>query len=332
MAVMSETADRRALAALVFGACVIGFAPIGVRLTETGPAAAGFWRLGLAAPLLLLPALRAPQEMVSGRAWLWGLGAGVLFAFDLGAWHYGVHLTSVTNATVLSNTTPVVVSIAAWLLFRERPSRGFTLALALALGGAIAMGLAKGSGGRGTDPLLGDILSLVTAVFYGLYFVTMRIARRFAKASALMLWTTLSGAPALLLIGLLMGERILPAGPGGWLACVGLGVMHVSGQGAIAWALGRLPATVTSVVVLVQPIVAALLGWMLFGEAIAPLQGLAAAVVLAGVVLAQRSAAAARRAKDGNGEQASSGHENGPGGDPRAREIDQSEGIRATSD
>lgn len=328
MAVMSETADRRALAALVFGACVIGFAPIGVRLTETGPAAAGFWRLAFAAPLLFLPALRAPQTLVAGRAWIWGLGAGVLFALDLGAWHYGVHLTSVANATVLSNTTPVVVTIAAWLLFKERPSRGFVLALVLALGGAIAMGLAKGSGGRGTDPLLGDALSLVTAVFYGLYFVTMRVARRTGSASALMLWTIASGAPGLLLIAAALHERILPAGPAGWAACVGLGVMHVTGQGAIAWALGRLPATVTSVVVLVQPIVAALLGWMLFAEAVTPVQALAAAVVLAGVVLAQRSAAAAAKAEA----VAASGHENGPGGDLRARNIDRLEAPRAASD
>jgi drug/metabolite transporter (DMT)-like permease len=286
---MTPTADRRALAALVVGACVIGLAPILARMTETGPAAAGFWRLSFAGPLLLLPALGRPGELVAGRAWLWGLGAGVLFALDLGTWHYGVFMTSVTNATVLSNTTPVVVAITAWLLFRERPSRAFLLALALAIGGAIGMGLAKGSGGRGSDPLLGDALALLAAVFYGLYFVVIRIARSRARASALMLWTTVSGAPVLLLMGLLMHERLVPSGTAGWWAGVGLGVMHVAGQGAIAWALGRLPATTTSVVMLLQPIVAGLLGWMLFGEEIVPLQALFAAVVLAGVVLAQRA-------------------------------------------
>jgi len=286
---MTQTADRRALAALVVGACVIGLAPILARLTETGPAAAGFWRLLFAGPLLLLPALGRPGALVAGRAWLWGLGAGVLFALDLGSWHYGVFMTSVANATVLSNTTPVVVAITAWLLFRERPSRAFLLALALAIGGAIGMGLAKGSGGRGTDPLLGDAMALLAAVFYGLYFVVIRIARSRARASALMLWTTVSGAPVLLLAGLAMHERLVPTSAAGWWACVGLGVMHVSGQGSIAWALGRLPATTTSVVLLLQPIVAALLGWLVFGEPVVPLQGLFATVVLAGVVLAQRA-------------------------------------------
>ena len=71
------------------------------------------------------------------------------------------------------------------------------------------------------------------------------------------------------------------------LACVGLGLMHVAGQGSIAWALGRLPAATASVVVLVQPVVAAILGWMLFAEALGPVQALGAGIALAGVVLAQ---------------------------------------------
>jgi drug/metabolite transporter (DMT)-like permease len=115
-------------------------------------------------------------------------------------------------------------------------------------------------------------------------------------------------------MGLLMRERIVPAGSAGWWAAVGLGVMHVSGQGAIAWALGRLPATTTSVVMLLQPIVAGVLGWILFGEQIVPLQALFAVVVLAGVVLAQRArpgeVAAARARMDA---EAVGGHENGLG-------------------
>jgi hypothetical protein len=78
--------------------------------------------------------------------------------------------------------------------------------------------------------------------------------------------------------------------PGGWAACVGLGIMHVTGQGAIAWALGRLPASVTSVVVLVQPVVATVLGWLLFGEVFGPGQMLGGAIALTGVILAQRAA------------------------------------------
>ncbi len=70
---------------------------------------------------------------------------------------------------------------------------------------------------------------------------------------------------------------------------MGLGLVHVAGQGSIAWALGRLPTALASVTVLVQPVVAAMLGWAIFGEAVVAMQAAGAAVLLCGVVLAQRS-------------------------------------------
>jgi drug/metabolite transporter (DMT)-like permease len=92
---------------------------------------------------------------------------------------------------------------------------------------------------------------------------------------------------------LLLRERIIPSTLGGWGACLGLGVVHVVGQGCIAWALGRLPAATAAVVILVQPVLTAILGWLIFAEALGPLQALGGAVALAGVVIAQLAAARA---------------------------------------
>lgn len=290
------TSFGAALAGLVFGACVIGLAPNLVRLAETGPAAAGLWRLGVATPILLALVLRDRGTAEGGRAAKWGLAAGLLFAADLGFWHYGVAYTSVTNATVLSNLAPVVVALIAWVVFKERPAGLFVVALGLALGGAFVMATAKGSGGLGADPPLGDAFAALTALFYGGYFVVMRLARSFAAASRLMLWSTAAGVPIMLIAALLLGERLLPETPAGLVACLGLGLVHVGGQGAIAWALGRLPAATASVAVFVQPVVAALVGWALFGEAVTPVQALGGLIALVGVAIAQWSARRAERA------------------------------------
>ena len=279
--------DPRAVAALVFGAAAIGFAPILARLTDTGPAAAAFWRLAFAAPLLAALAFR-PSQPTAGPS-RWALVAGVFFAADMACWHYGLVFTSVANATVLTNLTPVVVTAAAWVLFRERPRRLFLAALALALAGAVTMALAKGSGGRGTNPPLGDLLSAVTALWYGGYFLCVRQARTGSTASSVMFWSGMAGAPLLLAAALALGEGVWPASRAGWAACAALGLMHVAGQGSIAWALGRLPTALASVTVLVQPVVAAALGWWIFAEAVGPVQALGAAVLLFGVVLAQVS-------------------------------------------
>lgn len=287
-----DTAPRwQALAVLVFGACVIGLSPILVRLTETGPAAAGFWRLLFALPLLAMMTRRTsgPLRRPSRLA----LIAGLMFALDLGFWHYGIKYTSVTNATVLSNLTPVVVTAFAWIFLKQRPRTLFLVAVAVALGGSWLMATEKG-GGPGLDPPIGNALSATTAIWYALYMIAIGEGRKREGASKLMFWSSVVGVPLLFAAALILHEQIVPLGLAGWLACIGLGLMHIVGQGSIAWAMGRLPTSTASVVVLVQPVVAGWLGYILFGEAIGHLQAIGAAVALGGVVLAQWASRPAR--------------------------------------
>lgn len=281
----AEAGRGRAIAALFIGACVIGVAPILVRLGDAGSAAIGFWRLAFSLPLLALLASRTSGGI--GRPFRLGTLAGIAYALDLAFWHYGIANTSVGKATVLTNLTPVIVTAVGWIFLKQRPARLFLVAVALAVAGAWIMAISKGLGSVGPNPALGDALSVATAVWYALYFIAVGAARREASAARVMFWSSLTGAPLLLAAAVLMGERILPASRGGWAACIGLGVVHVAGQGSIAWALGRLPPAIASVTVLVQPVVAAMLGWLLFNELFSRWQTVGAGVALSGVVLAQ---------------------------------------------
>lgn len=283
-----------AVAAVLAGACIIGTVPILVRLTETGPAAAGFWRMLLAVPLLL-PFLRRKSDRPTPSTALpdWSLiGAGLFFAGDLAFWHYGIGFTSIANATVLANLTPIVVTLVAWFIYREKPAGLFLAGLALGMGGAWMLAEARTSGhAPGTNPPLGDLLSAITALWYAGYFITVRKAREQRGVVAVMFWSSAVSALALGVVMLVLREQVLPSSSAGWWACLGLALAHITGQGAIAWALGKLPTATASVVVLIQPAVAAFLGWRLFGETIAPLQGLGAVAILVGVALAQWAAA-----------------------------------------
>jgi drug/metabolite transporter (DMT)-like permease len=284
--IATEHPDRwRGVAALVFGACVIGFSGILVRLTGTGPAAAGFWRLAFALPWLAIMTRRASGPL--GRPTPIALLTGLLFALDLGFWHYGIKYTSVAASTVLSNLAPVVVTAFAWIFLKQRPRALFLLALTVAVGGAWMMGIGKGNGAPVLNAPLGNILSVATALWYALYFLALAEGRKRQAASRLMYWSGVVGAPLLLASALILHEQILPTTLAGLAACVGLGMVHVAGQGSIAWAMGRLPTSLASVVVLVQPVVATYAGFALFGEALGPLQAAGAAVALTGVVLAQ---------------------------------------------
>ena len=286
----SPAAPSRAvpLIVLLIAASVLGLAPILVRLTETGPAAAGFWRFVFALPLLALIVGRPGGEGFA-RPSKWMLLAGLFFAMDLSFWHYGIVMTSVANATVLCNLTPVVVTAFAWLVLKERPGKLFVVALILAMAGAVAMA-AGASGAEGTNPRQGDILCRLVSFWYSGYFLAVKLARRDASAMRVTWWATVVGAPILLAVSLMLGEDLVPATAAGWAACVAMGLMHVTGQGGVAWALGKLPASLTAVTILIQPVVAGLLGWLVFGETLTPIQALGGALVLGAVVLAQVSA------------------------------------------
>jgi len=216
----------RAFAALIAGAAVIGLAPILARLTQTGPAAAGAWRLVFALPLLAAMNLRA-EPGGSWRPHPAALLAGVMFSLDLGFWHYSLAYTSVANATVLTNLTPVVVTAVAWAVFRERPAPAFLAAVALAVGGAVLMTAGK-TGTPGGNPPLGDALALTTALWYAFYMLAIGRARASQATMRVMFWSTLTGVPLLFAAAIALGEEIIPRGSAGWAACVGLGLVHVA--------------------------------------------------------------------------------------------------------
>ena len=284
---------RIALAALLCGAVGIAFAPIFVRLSELGPTATAFHRLALALPALWLwrhaesrgarPTAR-PASRSDYRALV---VAGLLFAGDLAFWHWSIRFTTVANATLLANFAPVFVTLAAFALFGERFSRTFLVGMALALVGAcVLMGR---SFTLSLTHLLGDALGIVTAMFYAGYIVAVgRLRARFSTAT-IMAWSGLVTCAALLPVALLSGESLIATTAFGWAMLLGLAlVSHAGGQSLIAYALAHLPAAFSSVSLLLQPAVAALLAWIILGEALGPWQALGALVILVGIYLARR--------------------------------------------
>jgi drug/metabolite transporter (DMT)-like permease len=284
------SAVRHALPGLTIGAVLIGFAPIFVRLSEVGPSAAAFWRVLLALPLLALMRRLEPQAVAAAPQrspyWLWV--AGLAFAADLATWHHSIGLTSVANSTLLCNLSPVFITLVLHFGFGEKHAPRFWLGLLLALAGAAA--LVAGSLRLSAQTALGDLLAVITALFYAIYQFAVSRQRRVFSAVQVMLWSSAAAACALLPLGLLGGENFWPADGRGWLALVGLALIaHVGGQGLIAWALAHLPASFSSVTLLVQPVAATLFAWWLLGERFGLQQALGGSIVLSGILLCRLS-------------------------------------------
>lgn len=281
-----------ALLALLCGAVCIALSPIFVRVSETGPTATAFWRVALALPLLMpLYALYGRRGKPDAREvrtrWLL-VAAGLAFSGDLFFWHFSVKLTSVANSTLLANLAAIFVTLAAWLLFRQRPSRMFLIGLVTALSG-VAM-LVSTSVKFSPTALLGDALGVVTAMFYAWYLLTVKGLRdRGAGTLRLMAVTTAITALVLLPVALATGEQMLPASAAGWWTLAGIALIsHACGQGLIAFALAHLPAAFSSVSLLLQPVMAGVFAWVLLGEPLVGLQIAGGGVVLVGIYLARR--------------------------------------------
>lgn len=280
-----------AIPGLILGAMLIGFAAIIVRLVDVGPTAAAFWRLAIAVPALY--ALRAatqpagtPAPRGRGRAIL--LVAGVAFAADLALWHRSIHLTSVANATLLSNLSPVFLALTLHFGFGERHAPRFWIGMTLALSGAAW--LVADSLRIGPETALGDLLAAATAVFYAGYQLLVSRSRRYYSALDVMFWASLAGAALLLPLTIISDESLLPATARDWLLLIALGlVVHVGGQGLIAWSQAHLPASFASVTLLVQPVAAALFAWLLLDEGFGLRQAVGAVIVLTGIVICRLS-------------------------------------------
>lgn len=283
-----------AFAALLLGGMAIGFAGIFMRLSDVNPLASAFWRMALAAPLLWIWALavRRQDEGAKKRTdFTLALAlAGIYFAGDMGIWHLSLHYTTVANATLLSNFAPIFIALWMWVAHRVRFARIFIVGMVIALVGAIMLVGPNASGGNGGDnKLLGDALGLGSAVFYAAYQLVIKDARSQYSTARLMAWSTTITGLALLPFALMSPGAFLPAQASGWLPLLALALIaQIGGQTVIAYASAHLPASLSSVSLLIQPLTAAVAAWLIFQEAIGPMQMAGGALLLWGIYLSKR--------------------------------------------
>ena len=241
-------------AALLGGNAALALGPYFVRLADSGPVSAAFWRLALAVPLLALLALGNRQKLTGYRpaVWLAILGAGVFFALDLGAWHLGIGLTRLGNASLFGNSgSLIVMAWGLWALHRA-PRRNEWLAFTLAiLGAAVLMGRSLEIG---KATLLGDLFCLAAGLLYAGYIILLQKPRASLGNWALVAWSSVAGMPVLLAIALLLGE---PFWPQTWWPVIALAMFsQIVGQGLLIFALRHFSSLVFGLALLTQPAMA----------------------------------------------------------------------------
>lgn len=277
-----------AVVAVVLANIALAFGPLFVRLSDVGPVAAGFWRLTLAVPVLLAAAFALGQKPIASAKGLWGVlaFAGLAFAADLASWHLGIVRTTLANSTLFGNSATFIYPIYGFIAVRMWPTRPQAAALLLAaLGGGLLLGRSAELSSR---HLAGDLFCLLAGVLYAVYFILMARAREAMAPVPALALSSLATIPPLLFLALFLGEQVLPHN---WWPLIGLAVVsQLTGQGLMIYALGHLSPLIVGIALLIQPVVGATIGWIVYDERLAAADLFGAALVAAALVMVRGGA------------------------------------------
>lgn len=282
-----------AFAALLLGTAALAFAPILVRLSENEPSSIAFWRVTLSTPVLALAwmLLPAPKAVGPKTHTIWDymvlILAGIFFALDLAVWNVALGFTSVANATLFVNFASLFLALISWLILKKPLGKGLVAGMFIAISGSILLVWPHLE--SSDNSLMGDGLSLLAACFYGLYLLFVQIARKRFGTLSIMTLTGIVTAFSALMLALIMGENIQVNQWSAWYPLMGLALVQILGQGLIAYALAELSATLSSIVLLLQPGIAAVIAWKLFDENLLIIQMVGMSIVIIGIAFAKIS-------------------------------------------
>lgn len=296
----SERGSGRVPAYLALAAAVAGitWSAIFVRWAGVPGTVSALYRVLIAGAVLIpwrlvrgAPVSAGVRRRTSRRAAAVAVAGGVFFALDLALWNTAVLRTQAAVASILGNNTPFFVGMLSWLVFRRRPRASFWIGLALALAGCLAIVSADLRPGRAGTSLSGDLLALAASVFFAAYLATTERVRQSMDTLTFNTLAIAGSIAALLALCVALGLPLAGYPPRAWLALAGLGLIsQLAAYYALVYALGHLPATITSVGLLAQVPGTAFLAMLLLGEPLSAVQIAGAAIVLAGIYVVNRDA------------------------------------------
>ena len=277
---------RFGLTALLLGNLFLSVGPWFVRMADTGPVAAGFWRMALAVPVLVLIARLTgdPVRRLTRPLFILFAVSGLFFAADLAAWHLGILQTKLANANLLGNSTSLLLPIWAFAATRTWPSRMQAAVLGLAaLGAGLLMGR---SFELSKEHFTGDLLCVLAGAFYTAYLILMGRVRGTMGAWPVLAWSSVMTVLPMLALALALGETIMPRD---WTPLLLLALFsQILGQIMMIYAIGRVAPLLFGLTLLLQPMVSAALGWFLYGETLATLDWIGAALIGLALVLVRQ--------------------------------------------
>jgi len=280
------------LLALFIGAALLGSSAIFVRFSETSPSLTAFYRALLALPFLAIWIIATNKKTqlhssLNKKDLLILLYAGAFFGTDMAIWNWSIKFTSVAHATLMANTAPIFVTIISYFYLRNHIESSFLKALFLTFSG-VCIVIFFGSGSD-TSRLLGDSLGLIAALFYASYILCIKRLTNTISPSLTLFYATLFTAIFLLPVGYIEADSFFPETREGWIVLFSYAaISQALAQGLITYGISKLSAHFSSLVLLIQPVAAAIYGWLILFEGINLFQIVGGAIVLFGIYMSSR--------------------------------------------
>ncbi|WP_300730177.1 DMT family transporter [Pseudomonas sp.] len=272
---------------LVAGASLLGIAPVIVKALPFDAEVSAFYRVFLAIPCMVLMCVLNRDNLAlhpKDKCFVWLILLAVLFfSADLTVMHFAIRRTDVAIATLLTNCAPFFVVLMGMAGIIEKPKSWEIGCLLLAMGGMYVLCAMDKTVSR---DYWGEVLALLAAFFYAAYIVTIKKVRAYnCPASVIMLYITL-GCSLVLLPAFIFSGTPLPLSLSTWTLLLALVLCgQVFGQLLVTLSMKGLSASFSSIVLLLQPIIAAALSWALLGETLTLTELTGMAIVLSAILV-----------------------------------------------
>ncbi|MBU2920966.1 DMT family transporter [Winogradskyella psychrotolerans] len=271
--------------ALAIGIICISIFPILVKLNLTPGLVSAFYRMAIASLFIVPYVLITKQfKVTSKKALGFSMICGVVFGLDVGVWNIAIQQSTATQATLLTNLSPVWVGVGAFLFLKDKPKQNFWMGTVVAIIGMVLL--------VGFDLFLNFdfniafIFGVLSGMLYAVYMLLSKTILEEMEVMTFMMISLLSSTIALGVLSYAFNEPFTGFSDAGWLVLVVQGVVcQLLAWLLISFATKHMRATRVSVSLLGQAVLASILAWWLLDEQVSLQMVIGGIVLLFGIRL-----------------------------------------------
>lgn len=277
-----KLAGRGGVLAMLVAPLVWSFGGVLGKSTHASGVVLSFWRMWIASGVLLVVVAvtkRWPSRLDFRRAAV----AGILFGLNICVFFVAIQSVSIAVALIIAALAPVVALPVSVMHFGERMTAVKVICAAVSVVGVIIAVLVAPASGTGTSSsTVGYLWALLALVFWVAYLLVSKNVRPHVETVRFMFVVSVIGAATVSVLVLIGSNDLGEVHGAGWIwvSLLALGP-GIAGHGLVAWAQPRVDASVTSVLIQLEPVAASAAAWVILGERVSFAQALAMSVVVA---------------------------------------------------